>query len=700
MADLEPGTVLGERFEIAGVLGRGGMATVYLARDRVRGESVALKVLHPHLVTQGRERLRREVAAAARIHHPHALVVRELFDFGGTLALSMPLHPGSTLSEDVATRGPLPADALWRLGEALAGALAEAHRAGVVHRDVAPGNVLIDPARAGTLTDFGLARLDEAQSRTATTALGTAGYTAPEVLDGQRAGPAADLYGLGCVLYLAATGHAPFEGASPLAVMQRQAEGRYTPLATARPDLPAPLREGIEALLARDPAARPESARAVAEAFARRERAPASRAPEPTTALVSAALPAGTSSVLVQESHEQRHRRRHRRQRERRKQRAGLEGLIEGVGARVEQTVRDALGLPPGQEPEALLREAVAEAAGLPPDALVRSPALDEPRFRLVEGVSEAVAGRLAEQATALGFRATVQRDAASLRSVGERLMLVPRAVFLLGMLGTAAWLASLALTGGGSHLWGLVVLSLFLGVASLLAGARSQGSRPQLPLAYRADLRPYLTPAYALRLPSPAAPAPATPAAPWTALVQRTGERLAALEQAIGASAGRLPSPAVLDLQTTLGELRSRASAIEAALRALAALPGLTAAEEQAAALVSGRLERTRTRARAGEPVDPAELAQLERAVAAHQERLATADQDDQRNTMLQAALLEIGAAAERCRRTLLHEPDPARSVEDLLRQLKTEGAQAAAAVAEVDDARRRAAARQRQPG
>ena len=199
MPDLAPGAVLGERFEIAGVLGRGGMATVYLALDRVRGSQVALKVLHGHLADQpsARARLRREVEAAGRIRHPAALVASELFELDGHLALSLPLHDGETLAEHVAERGPLPIDALWRLGQDLSGALAEAHSKGVLHRDLAPGNIMMDRERRGVLTDFGLARLDNLASRSTTTAVGTAGFTAPEVLSGERHTPAADLYGLG-----------------------------------------------------------------------------------------------------------------------------------------------------------------------------------------------------------------------------------------------------------------------------------------------------------------------------------------------------------------------------------------------------------------------------------------------------------------------------------------------------------------------
>ncbi len=716
MAELPPGTLLGDRFEIAGVLGRGGMAVVYLARDRVRDERVALKVLHAHLAAlpQSRARLRRELAAAGRIRHPRALVASELFELDGQLALSMPLHPGQTLQEDVETRGPMSADQLWRLGEGLAGALAEAHRAGVIHRDLAPGNVLIDAAREGTLTDFGLARLEDAHTRTATTALGTAGFTAPELLDGGRAGPRSDLYGLGCLLYLAATGKAPFGADTPVATLKRQLEGTFEPLAKARPDLPPALREGIEALLATDPAARPESARAVVEAMARKEaiqtKASFQTKTSQTTKTSAPALPAaalrleaGAYRVELIEPQERRHRRRERQRHLRRMRRSGLEGVIEGLASKVEPAVRSLLGLPPGREPEELLRDAVAEVAGLPAEALQISPALLEPRFLLVDGVSRDLAEQLAEQARIIGYRARV-RDS---ERPGSRLPTILASAVLAVTLLVAGGILMLSAAPIAVPL-GIAVLAM---VAFLVMAGSGVWDRAEagLPRAYGADLRPSLSPEYAGRLsvvdasPAPASAAvaqPAPPADPHAALLLSLGQRLSALEEAISASAGRLPAVAVADLQSTLGELRLRARAVETQLRALTDELGRQdpIAEEQAAARVQARLERMQARARAGEPLDPAELAALERALNAHQVRLTALEEDEQRLTRLQAALLEIGAAADAARRTLLDTPEPSRSVEDLLTRLRGESAHARAAEDEIADARRRAAARQGQ--
>lgn len=267
MAQLLPGAVLGDRFIIQGVLGAGGMATVYLTRDQLRGEVVALKVLHDHLAQTPsmRERLRRELLATSRLRHPNVLVAHEIHELDGHLALSLPFHSGTTLLDQVATHGPLSPAALERLAQELASALADAHRQGIIHRDVTPSNVMLSDSGSSVLTDFGLARLEELRTATATSTLGTAGYAAPEVYQNVRAEPRSDLYSLGAVLYFAATGKGPFEASNPMGVLKRQLEEDFRPLAKVRTDLPAPLVATIESLLHRELAARPQGARAVLE---------------------------------------------------------------------------------------------------------------------------------------------------------------------------------------------------------------------------------------------------------------------------------------------------------------------------------------------------------------------------------------------------------------------------------------------------
>ncbi len=268
VSELKPDAVFAERFEVVGTLGRGGTATVYLTRDRVRGEAVALKVLHPHLAHDPamRRRLRREVRAASLVRSDAALVATELFEEGGTLALSMPMHAGTTLSERVRSGGPLAVDEIRVLAGRLSSALGAAHRVGVLHRDVSPNNVMLEQdASTAQLTDFGLARTVEGTA-TATSVMGTPGYAAPETFAGQRTDPRSDLYGMGATLFFAATGQSPFGSRPPAVVLAAQLAGEQESLARLRPDLPEDLARTIESLLAVDPSQRPPSAREVGEA--------------------------------------------------------------------------------------------------------------------------------------------------------------------------------------------------------------------------------------------------------------------------------------------------------------------------------------------------------------------------------------------------------------------------------------------------
>jgi hypothetical protein len=257
MPDLS-GTTFAGRFAVAGPVGRGGAATVYLATEVATGERVALKVPHESAITSPavRARLRREVEAAARVGHPSVLAAREVVEDGPLAAVVLPWWPGTTLAAHVAVNGPLAGSALDHLARELLGALEAAHRAGVVHRDVTPGNVLIDGDRVA-LADFGLARVGEG-SGTRTTALGTPGYTAPEVLRGGRADARSDLYGLGAVLHFAATGAPPFGVGDAMQILARQQQDRRPSLAAT--SLPPRLVATIEAMMEPDPTRRPAGA--------------------------------------------------------------------------------------------------------------------------------------------------------------------------------------------------------------------------------------------------------------------------------------------------------------------------------------------------------------------------------------------------------------------------------------------------------
>src|SRR4051812_4718484 len=217
------------RYRIERTLGRGGMATVYLARDRELDRRVAVKVLAGNLADDEsyRARFLREARLAARLAHPN--VVR-VFDAGadgqGGLQIVREYVDGATLAGELRRRGPLPPAEVAELGVQLCGALEAAHEAGLVHRDVKPQNILV--ARDGTakLSDFGIARSHDSTILTEHgSVLGTAAYLAPEQARGEPVGAPADLYSLGVVLYEALTGRLPHEGSSlPELVLRRERE--------------------------------------------------------------------------------------------------------------------------------------------------------------------------------------------------------------------------------------------------------------------------------------------------------------------------------------------------------------------------------------------------------------------------------------------------------------------------------------------
>lgn len=251
-------------YQVIGRLGRGGMGVVDLAVDE-HGDRVAVKRLalagSAGDLERARVRIRREAEVLARIDHPGVVRLLAVDDDGGDVVLVMPYLPGGTLADRVRDDGPLPADDVDALADALLGALAAAHRAGVTHRDIKPANVLFDAGGRPHLADFGVA-----SSRDATPGLtaldsviGTPGFMAPEQARGDDAGPPADVFALGATLLYAATGHGPYGDGDPMVLLQRAARGRV-----ARPprSLPAPLRRLLASLLDPSPGRRPTAAAA------------------------------------------------------------------------------------------------------------------------------------------------------------------------------------------------------------------------------------------------------------------------------------------------------------------------------------------------------------------------------------------------------------------------------------------------------
>ena len=265
MSDPGP-TVLNGRYELHRPLGRGGMADVFLARDQLLDRPVAVKVLFPEFATDPSfvERFRREATAAANLSHPHIVGVYDWGEAGGTYYIVMEYVDGRTLSEILRSEGPLHPDRAADIGADVAAALGFAHRNGVVHRDVKPGNVLINQAGQVKVADFGIARAishnaDENLTQVGTV-MGTATYFSPEQARGDVVDPRSDIYSLGCVLYESVVGRPPFTGDSPVAIAYQHVQEAPVPPRQLSSQLPPAMDAIILKCLAKNPANRYPSA--------------------------------------------------------------------------------------------------------------------------------------------------------------------------------------------------------------------------------------------------------------------------------------------------------------------------------------------------------------------------------------------------------------------------------------------------------
>lgn len=244
-------------------LGRGGMGTVYLARDVALDRPCALKVLHQDQARDPEQRARfmREARTGARLSHPHIVPIYDVGESGDHVWFVMGLVDGESLRDRVARQGGLPADDVERLLREIGWALANAHARGILHRDVTLDNILID-RRSGRamLADFGIAATIDGGD--AGPLIGTAAYLAPDLIRGDPPSPQSDLYALGIVGWTSLTGFLPFADEDPAAVLLRQLHDDIPSLERAAAATPSRLRRAIEALLERDPGARPTTAEA------------------------------------------------------------------------------------------------------------------------------------------------------------------------------------------------------------------------------------------------------------------------------------------------------------------------------------------------------------------------------------------------------------------------------------------------------
>jgi serine/threonine-protein kinase len=256
--------ILADRYELLGHIARGGMADVYEARDSLLGRRVAVKVLHSQFSSDEAfvKRFRREAQAAANLSHPNIVGIYDWGQEGSTYFIVMELVEGKSLRDVLRDEGPLLPRRAIEISAEVAAALSVAHRSGLVHRDVKPGNMLLTPDGTVKVTDFGIARAwDDSSELTKTGAvIGTATYFSPEQAQGSPADERSDIYALGVVMYEMLTGRPPFSGESPVAVAYQHVSSVAAQPSLDNPDIPPDLDRIVMRALDKSPEMRYQTA--------------------------------------------------------------------------------------------------------------------------------------------------------------------------------------------------------------------------------------------------------------------------------------------------------------------------------------------------------------------------------------------------------------------------------------------------------
>ena len=288
-----PGAVLADRYRLEESVASGGMGEVWRATDTLLERVVAVKLLREALAHDPvvSERFRREALLAAQISHPNMAGVFDYVQEHDRPGIVMEFVDGETLAERLARDGMLDSGEAVRIGSALLAALQSAHDAGIVHRDVKPGNVMLTANGGVKVTDFGIARATSDHTLTETgMVIGTAHYLAPEQVSGDPATPSSDLYSVGAILYEMLGGRRPFEAETPLAVAMKRLAEEPAPLRSIRPNLSPAVADVVGRALAREPSGRYSSAdemrRALDTAFAASQPATHPHRVDPTPTMV------------------------------------------------------------------------------------------------------------------------------------------------------------------------------------------------------------------------------------------------------------------------------------------------------------------------------------------------------------------------------------------------------------------------------
>src|SRR3989442_1490972 len=272
---LRPGTLFANRYEVKEVLGMGGMGVVYRAFDRELREPVAIKALRPEaLVGSGvaLERFKQEIRLARKITHRNVVRTYDLGEVNGMYYLTMEYVEGTSLKQLIGTRGPLPVSVTLTIGKQLCRALEVAHEEGVIHRDIKPQNMVVEPSGVLKVMDFGIARLanrskDEGLTKDGMS-IGTPDYMSPEHLSGKELDARSDLYSAGVVLFECLTRRLPFDAETTFALIAKHLEEEPPDPRTVNPDVPEALAQVILKTMAKEPADRYQTAVQMHDALA------------------------------------------------------------------------------------------------------------------------------------------------------------------------------------------------------------------------------------------------------------------------------------------------------------------------------------------------------------------------------------------------------------------------------------------------